>query len=150
MKKNGSSKKNKKKLPKSKKRPPVEVARVMIPGEYVLSSEPVICNQNRRTAKITVRNTGDRPCQVGSHTHFFEVNRALDFPREKAFGYRLNIPAGTSVRFEPGDSKEVEICELVGKRVCYGFNGLTMGSMNTRTVKNAAIEKARRIGFKGA
>ena len=128
----------------------MEVGRVMIPGEYVLSSEPVICNQNRRTAKITVRNTGDRPCQVGSHTHFFEVNRALDFPREKAFGYRLNIPAGTSVRFEPGDSKEVEICELVGKRVCYGFNGLTMGSMNTRTVKNAAIEKARRLGFKGA
>jgi len=150
VKKIGSSQKNKKKLPKSKKRPPVEVARVMIPGEYVLSSAPVICNQNRRTAKITVRNTGDRPCQVGSHTHFFEVNRALDFPREKAFGYRLNIPAGTSVRFEPGDSKEVEICELVGKRVCYGFNGLTMGSMNTRTVKNAAIEKARRLGFKGA
>jgi urease subunit beta len=150
VKKNGSSQKNKKKLSKSKKRPAVEVARVMIPGEYVLSSEPVICNQNRRTAKITVRNTGDRPCQVGSHTHFFEVNRALDFPREKAFGYRLNIPAGTSVRFEPGDSKEVELCELVGKRVCYGFNGLTMGSMNTRTVKNAAIEKARRIGFKGA
>ena len=122
----------------------------MIPGEYILSSEPVICNQNRKTAKITVRNTGDRPCQVASHTHFFEVNRALDFPREKAFGYRLNVPAGTSVRFEPGDSKEVEICELVGKRVCFGFNGLTMGSMNTRTVKNSAIEKAKRLGFKGA
>jgi urease subunit beta len=144
------ARKTKKNYQNPKKRPSVEVARVMIPGEYVLSSEPVICNQNRKTAKITVRNTGDRPCQVGSHTHFFEVNRALDFPREKAFGYRLNIPAGTSVRFEPGDSKEVELCELVGKRVCYGFNGLTMGSMNTRTVKNAAIEKARRIGFKGA
>lgn len=149
MRKNGGSeKKNKKKL--SKKRNPMEAAKAMIPGEYILSSEPVICNQNRKTAKITVRNTGDRPCQVGSHTHFFEVNRALDFPREKAFGYRLNVPAGTSVRFEPGDSKEVEICELVGKRVCFGFNGLTMGSMNTRTVKNSAIEKARRLGFKGA
>jgi urease subunit beta len=148
VRKNGGSEKNKKKL--SKKRHPMEAAKAMIPGEYILSSEPVICNQNRKTAKITVRNTGDRPCQVGSHTHFFEVNRALDFPREKAFGYRLNVPAGTSVRFEPGDSKEVEICELVGKRVCFGFNGLTMGSMNTRTVKNSAIEKARRLGFKGA
>ena len=65
----------------------------------------------KRQSKSTVKNAGDRPCQVGSHTHFFEVNRALDFPREKAFGFRLNIPAGTSVRFEPGDSKEVELCE---------------------------------------
>lgn len=122
----------------------------MIPGEYILSSEPVICNENRKTSKITVNNTGDRPCQVGSHTHFFEVNRALDFPREKAFGYRLNIPAGTSVRFEPGDSKEVELCELGGKRICFGFNALTMGSMNTTVVKKAALEKAKRLGYKGA
>jgi len=122
----------------------------MIPGEYILSSEPVICNENRKTSKITVNNTGDRPCQVGSHTHFFEVNRALDFPREKAFGYRLNIPAGTSVRFEPGDSKEVELCELAGKRIYFGFNALTMGSMNTTVVKKAALEKAKRLGYKGA
>jgi urease subunit beta len=122
----------------------------MIPGEYILSSEPVICNENRKTSKVTVKNTGDRPCQVGSHTHFFEVNRALDFPREKAFGYRLNIPAGTSVRFEPGDSKEVELCELSGKRICFGFNALTMGSMNTTVVKKAALEKAKRLGYKGA
>jgi urease subunit beta len=121
----------------------------MIPGEYILSSEPVICNENRKTSKITVNNTGDRPCQVGSHTHFFEVNRALEFPREKAFGYRLNIPAGTSVRFEPGDSKEVELCELGGKRICFGFNALTMGSMNTTVVKKAALEKAKRLGYKG-
>ena len=122
----------------------------MIPGEYILSSEPVICNENRKTSKVTVKNTGDRPCQVGSHTHFFEVNKALDFPREKAFGYRLNIPAGTSVRFEPGDSKEVELCELAGKRICFGFNALTMGSMNTTVVKKAALEKAKRLGYKGA
>jgi urease subunit beta len=122
----------------------------MIPGEYILSSEPVICNENRKTSKVTVKNTGDRPCQVGSHTHFFEVNKALDFPREKAFGYRLNIPAGTSVRFEPGDSKEVELCELGGKRICFGFNALTMGSMNTTVVKKAALEKAKRLGYKGA
>ena len=122
----------------------------MIPGEYILSSEPVICNENRKTSKVTVKNTGDRPCQVGSHTHFFEVNKALDFPREKAFGYRLNIPAGTSVRFEPGDSKEVELCELAGKRICFGFNALTMGSMNTTVVKKTALEKAKRLGYKGA
>ena len=122
----------------------------MTPGEYMLSSEPVICNENRKTVKITVKNTGDRPCQIGSHTHFFEVNRALDFPRQKAYGYRLNIPAGTSIRFEPGDSKEVELCELGGKRVSFGFNALTMGSLKSNVIKNAAIEKAKRLGYKGA
>jgi urease subunit beta len=122
----------------------------MIPGEYVLSAEPIQCNENRKTARLNVKNTGDRPCQIGSHTHFFEVNRALDFPREKTFGYRLNIPAGTSVRFEPGDSKEVELCELGGSRVCFGFNGLTMGSLNSTTVRNAALQKAKTLGFKGA
>jgi urease subunit beta len=122
----------------------------MIPGEYILSSEPVICNENRKTTKVTVKNTGDRPCQIGSHTHFFEVNRALDFPREKSFGYRLNIPAGTSIRFEPGDSKDVELCELGGKRVCFGFNALTMGSLNSQVIKNSAVEKAKRLGYKGA
>lgn len=127
-----------------------EVGRALIPGEYVLSSDPVICNENRKTIKLTVKNTGDRPCQIGSHTHFFEVNRAMEFPREKAFGYRLNIPAGTSIRFEPGDSKEVELCELGGKRICFGFNGLTMGSLNSSIMKNAALEKARTRGFRGA
>ncbi len=122
----------------------------MIPGEYVLSSEPVECNANRKTIKLTVKNTGDRPCQIGSHTHFFEVNRALDFPREKSYGFRLNIPAGTSVRFEPGDSKDVELCELGGSRVCFGFNGLTMGSLNSTVVRKAALEKAKTLGFKGA
>ena len=67
----------------------------MIPGEYILSEGDVLCNENRKTIKITVKHTGDRPCQIGSHTHFFEVNKTLDFPREQAFGYRLNIPAGT-------------------------------------------------------
>jgi urease subunit beta len=122
----------------------------MIPGEYVLSAEPIQCNENRKTARLNVKNTGDRPCQIGSHTHFLVVNRALDFPREKTFGYRLNIPAGTSVRFEPGDSKEVELCELGGSRVCFGFNGLTMGSLNSTTVRNAAMQKAKTLGFKGA
>jgi urease subunit beta len=121
----------------------------MIPGEYILSSDPVICNDNKKTVSITVNNTGDRPCQVGSHTHFFEVNKALDFPREKAYGYRLNIPAGTSIRFEPGDSREVELCELGGKRIVYGFNGLTMGGLSSTMGKQTAIEKAKKLGFKG-
>ena len=121
----------------------------MIPGEYILSNEDVLCNQNRKTIKITVKNTGDRPCQIGSHTHFFEINKALDFPREKAFGFRLNIAAGTSVRFEPGETEEVELCELGGARVCFGFNGLTMGSMKSAHIKKTAFEKAKFAGYKG-
>lgn len=122
----------------------------MTPGEYILSANPITCNGNKKTITITVNNTGDRPCQIGSHTHFFEVNKALDFPREKAYGFRLNIPAGTSIRFEPGDSKEVELCELGGKRIVYGFNSLTMGGLKSSTIKNASLQKARQLGFKGA
>ena len=122
----------------------------MIPGEYVLSKDPVICNENRKTIKVNVSNRGDRACQIGSHTHFFEVNKALDFPREKAYGYRLNIPAGTSIRFEPGDTKEVELCELGGKRISYGFNGLTMGGLDSTVMKRAAVERAKTLGFRGA
>jgi urease subunit beta len=121
----------------------------MIPGEYILSDGDVICNENKKTVKITVKNTGDRPCQIGSHTHFFEVNKVLDFPREQSFGYRLNIPAGTSIRFEPGDSKEVELCELGGAKVSFGFNGLTMGSVRSSNIKRSAFEKAKFFGFKG-
>jgi urease subunit beta len=122
----------------------------MIPGEYILDNVPVNCNENKKTIKITVKNAGDRACQVGSHTHFFEVNRALDFPREKAFGCRLNIPAGTSIRFEPGDSKEVELCEYGGSRVVHGFNALVMGGLNSLVAKNRALEKAKMEGFRGA
>jgi urease subunit beta len=122
----------------------------MIPGEYILAKEPVNCNENRKTVTITVKNTGDRPCQIGSHTHFFEVNKALEFPREKAYGYRLNIPAGTSIRFEPGDSKEIELCELGGARIAYGFNGLTMGGLKSSNIRNTALQRARERGFKGA
>lgn len=127
-----------------------ESTKTCVPGEYILKTEPVICNQNRKTIKLTVKNTGDRPIQVGSHTHFFEVNKKLDFPRNKAFGYRLNIPAGTAIRFEPGDSKEIELCELGGKAVVFGFNSLTMGSIKSTVVKAAALEKAKKLGFKGA
>jgi urease subunit beta len=118
-------------------------------GEYILSTDPIICNEGKKTIKVTVKNTGDRPIQVGSHTHFFEVNKALEFPREKAFGYRLNIPAGTSVRFEPGDTKEVELVEFGGRKVFYGCGGLTMGSTTSSVVKKMALEKARMLGYKG-
>ena len=101
----------------------------MIPGEYFLRSEPIEANAGRRTASITVTNRGDRPIQVGSHCHFFEVNRGLNFNRGKAYGMRLNIPAGTAVRFEPGDTKSVELVALGGTRTVYGINGLVNGKL---------------------
>ncbi len=95
----------------------------MKPGEYFLASEPVQANVGRKTATILVRHTGDRPIQVGSHYHFFEVNNALQFERSTARGMRLNIAAGTSVRFEPGDEKEVPLVEFAGARVVLGHQG---------------------------
>ena len=89
----------------------------MIPGEYFLSKNPIIANVGKKTIKINIKNTGDRPIQVGSHTHFFETNRALMFQRNKTFGYHLNIPSGTSLRFEPGDSRFVELTEFGGKKL---------------------------------
>jgi urease subunit beta len=101
----------------------------MIPGEYFLASEPLEANAGRTTRRLTVTNRGDRPIQVGSHCHFFEVNRALDFARDDTYGMRLNIPAGTAVRFEPGDSKEIEVVALAGTRTVYGINGLVNGKL---------------------
>lgn len=95
----------------------------MKPGELFLKEEPVIANEDRRTVRVAVKQTGDRPVQIGSHYHFFEVNNALHFEREAARGMRLNIPAGTSVRFEPGDEKEVELVEYAGNRVILGHQG---------------------------
>jgi len=120
----------------------------MIPGEYFLSDEPVIANKGRKTVSIEVSNTGDRPVQVGSHAHFFEVNKALLFPRAKAYGYHLNIPAGTSVRFEPGEARQVELTEYAGKKVVYGFSGLVNGRLTSK--KDSALAKAKKRGFKGA
>jgi urease beta subunit len=93
----------------------------------LLAEGDIVANQGRRTAEVTVANTADRPIQVGSHFHFFEVNRALRFDRAQAFGMRLNIPAGTAVRFEPGDEKRVELVELAGHRRVFGLNALTAG-----------------------
>lgn len=96
---------------------------MMKPGEYLLEAAPIEANVGRKTAKLVVRHTGDRPVQVGSHYHFFEVNNALNFDRPGARGMRLNIPAGTSVRFEPGEEKEVHLVEFAGERLVLGHQG---------------------------
>jgi urease subunit beta len=102
----------------------------MIPGEYILADAPIELNAGRKTVRLEVANRGDRPVQVGSHFHFFEVNGALDFNRAAARGMRLNIPAGTAVRFEPGDTRAVELVEIGGTREVYGLNGLINGPLD--------------------
>ncbi|MFK2825376.1 urease subunit beta [Bacillus sp. B190/17] len=101
----------------------------MEPGQLFLKEEEIVCNAGRTTSKLFVTNTGDRPIQVGSHFHFYEVNEALQFSREEAYGKRLNIPAGAAVRFEPGDEKEVELVDYAGERRVYGFNNKVDGSL---------------------
>ncbi|AHY41396.1 urease subunit beta [Stutzerimonas decontaminans] len=101
----------------------------MIPGEYQIQDGDIELNVGRRTVTLNVANSGDRPIQVGSHYHFFETNDALAFDRAAARGMRLNIPAGTAVRFEPGQSREVELVELAGKRQVFGFAGRVMGAL---------------------
>jgi urease subunit beta len=101
----------------------------MIPGEFMLRPEAIEANSGRPTTRIEVKNLGDRPVQVGSHCHFYEVNRILSFDRKSAYGMRLNIPAGTAVRFEPGDSKEIELVALGGTRTVFGINGLVNGKL---------------------
>ena len=102
----------------------------MIPGEYILAKEAITANVGRNTVELTVANIGDRPVQVGSHFHFFEVNAALQFDREKAFGMRLNIPSGVAVRFEPGDEKTVTLTEIAGRRIVHGLNNQTNGPID--------------------
>ena len=102
----------------------------MIPGEVITPDRDIELNVGRETLKITVANTGDRPIQIGSHFHFYEANDALQFERERAKGYRLNIAAGTAVRFEPGQNRVVELVALAGKREVYGFAGRVMGKLD--------------------
>jgi urease subunit beta len=102
----------------------------MKPGEYLLNQGDIIANEGRPTVKLFVRHTGDRPVQVGSHFHFYEVNQALEFDRQPAYGMHLNIPAGTAVRFEPGDEKEVTLVAYGGARVIYGHNGQVNGPLS--------------------
>ena len=115
----------------------------MIPGEYFLAAAPIEANAGRPTATLVVANLGDRPVQVGSHCHFFEVNRWLAFDRVRAYGMRLNIPAGTAVRFEPGDTREVALVALGGLRRVHGINGLVNGPLDDETVQRQALERVR-------
>jgi urease subunit gamma/beta len=110
----------------------------MIPGEYLLGEGDVVGNAGRRTVELEVANTADRPVQVGSHFHFFEANRALRFDRASAFGMRLDIPAGTAVRFEPGDTKRVTLVEFGGTRHVFGLNGLTEGGDRAAALRRLA------------
>jgi urease subunit beta len=102
----------------------------MIPGEVIVSDGALTLNEGRETRRLTVANVGDRPVQVGSHYHFYESNEALKFDREQARGFRLNIAAGTAVRFEPGQQRDVELVALGGDRIVYGFQGKIMGSLS--------------------
>lgn len=117
----------------------------MHPGEVILREGDVELNAGRRTVRLRVDNLGDRPIQVGSHTHFFEVNRFLRFDRVQAYGCRLNIPAGTALRFEPGEGREVELVELAGARRAYGMNGLVDGALDEN--RRRALQRAVDAGF---
>jgi urease subunit beta len=117
----------------------------LVPGEVITGDGTVTLNKERETIEVTVGNTGDRPIQVGSHFHFFEANAALSFDRAAALGMRLNIPAGTAVRFEPGDKQTVELVDIGGKRRAQGMNGMVNGSVDSET--DDAIERLRAAGF---
>ena len=114
----------------------------MTPGEYLLADDPIALNAGRPTATVDVTNRGDRPIQVGSHCHFFEVNRALAFDRATAYGMRLDILAGTAVRFEPGDTRSVTLVALGGRRIAWGINGLVQGALDDPTIRQRALESA--------
>ncbi|HWW84858.1 MAG TPA: urease subunit beta, partial [Vicinamibacterales bacterium] len=113
------------------------------PGEYLLAPDPIELNAGRPTRRIEVSSHGDRPIQVGSHFHFFEVNRYLVFDRPAAYGMRLNIPAGTAVRFEPGDTREVELVAIGGERTVSGLNRLVEGRLDDEQIHRAALEAVR-------
>jgi urease subunit beta len=113
----------------------------MIPGEYLFDGEDLELNANCRVVTISVNNTGDRPVQVGSHYHFFEVNRALVFDRVKAYGMRPDLPAGTSVRFEPGDVKEVRLVPYGGRREVHGFNALVSGRLDDPFTRESSLKR---------
>lgn len=124
-----------------------ELARPVIPGEILFAAGDIEAFKGRQTKDLTVTNTADRPIQVGSHCHFFEVNRGLTFDREQAFGFRLCIPAGTAARFEPGEEKRVTLVALAGKRIVHGINGLTNGSLDDAQTKAQAMARAAEQGF---
>jgi urease beta subunit len=118
----------------------------IIPGEYLLENDPIELNAGRPVVRVEVVNRGDRPIQVGSHCHFFEVNRVLGFDRAAAYGMRLNIPAGTAVRFEPGDTRDVELVAMGGARVVAGLNRLVEGRLDDPDVRRRALEAVKAFG----
>jgi urease subunit gamma/beta len=120
------------------------------PGELFPAEGWVEINAGRKTMTMSALNTADRPIQIGSHYHFFEANKALQFDRESAFGMRLDIPAGTAVRFEPGQEKEFTLCEFGGDKEVYGLNNLTNGKISDKSVRAAALKKAKDNNFSGA
>ena len=122
----------------------------IVPGEILTADGDVKINTGKRSTKLKVLNTGDRPVQIGSHFHFFEVNPGLDFKRKDAFGKHLDIPAGTAVRFEPGESKEVQLVKFGGAGEVHGLNSLTNGSTSNEVKKQEALLEAKNRGFKGA
>lgn len=118
----------------------------MTVGEIIPLNRDIELNAGKKTIELKVKNVGDRPCQIGSHFHFFEVNKLLQFDRAAAYGYRLDVPSGNAVRFEPGEEKTVTLCEIGGCRRCFGLNNLTMGIMNKDTLPQAML-RAQLKGF---
>ncbi len=129
------------------KAPRADSSMNVIPGEVIPGQGDIVAFNGRKTVELIVANTGDRPIQVGSHCHFFEANRALRFDREKAYGFRLQVPAGTAVRFEPGEDKKVTLVSVGGNRVAYGINGLVNGRLDDPNVNAKAMTAAREQGF---
>lgn len=126
---------------------PIEPKGNIIPGEIIVDDEELTINEGKDTAEINVTNTADRPVQVGSHFHFFEVNKKLKFNRNMAYGMRLDIPSGTAVRFEPGETKRVRLTEIGGLRRGFGLNDLVMGEMDDPKVRAYALKRAKEKGF---
>ncbi len=128
---------------------PIETSDELIPGEFLIDDGEIEINAGKEKVALVVKNTADRPVQVGSHYHFFETNKMLAFDRKASFGMRLDIPSGTAVRFEPGEAKEVVLTAIGGTREGFGLNGLTNGAMDDESVKNRALKTAEERGFKG-
>jgi urease beta subunit len=122
----------------------------MIPGEYIVAAGDIEINAGRKKLSLTVVNTGDRPVQIGSHFHFFEINKQMSFDRAQAFGMRLNIAAGTAIRFEPGEETEIQLVEFGGKKKITGFNNLTNGKIKSAKNKSKAGIKAYLLHFKNS
>lgn len=124
---------------------PIQGNDELVPGEYFIKSGDIELNENKEITSIEVENKGDRPVQIGSHYHFFEVNNNLDFNRVQAYGKRLDIPAGTSVRFEPGSKKVIDLVEYSGNRYMSGFNALVEGNLDDKTIKEKAMKNLEKF-----